>query len=102
MECTYTESVTGFQMIAYLSASREVNKLYVNQTTNRQTSISVTVEENGMYQVAIFPIRRNGGIAGSDVEYTERIMIPAGMLNDSVRYRIIIHIYFIGQEPHKH
>ena len=100
VECTYSESVTGFQMIAYLSASREVNKLYVNQTTNRQTSISVTVEENGMYQVAIFPIKRDGGIAGSAVEYTQRIMIPAGMLNDSVRSRIIICFYLNFSRNH--
>ena len=66
-------------MIAYMSSSRDVNRLYVNQTTNLQTSTSVTVEENGLYQVAIFPIKRDGGIAGSDVEYTQRIMIPAGM-----------------------
>ena len=62
--------VTGFQMIAQLNDSSEVHKLHVNQSMDLQTPVTVEVEESGMYQVAVFAIRKRTGIVGSYVGYT--------------------------------
>ncbi len=66
---------TGFQMIAQLSNSSEVHRLYANKTTDRQTLASVVVEENGLYQVTIFAIREGSGIVDSSVEYSMSLMV---------------------------
>ena len=72
VECAYPRdsAATGFQMIAWLSNSSEVHKLYANKTTNRQTPASVVVEGNGTYQVTVFAIRGERGIVDSNVEYS--------------------------------
>ena len=56
-------------MIAQLTSnSSQVHKLYVEQTTH--TTATVEVEETGVYQVSIFPLREETGILDSNVEYT--------------------------------
>ena len=77
VECTYPSdsTATGFQVIAQLSSFSEVNRLYVNKTTDRQTPVSVLVEENGLYQVTVFAIRGGRGIVGTNVEYMEMVMV---------------------------
>ncbi len=76
VDCSYGDSTaTGFQMIVQLSNSSEVHRLYVNKTTDRQTSESVVVEENGLYQVTVFAIRRTRGIVNSAVEFSERLQV---------------------------
>ena len=69
-ECSPINStlVTGFQMIAQLNDSSEVHKLHISQSTDLQTPVTVEVEEDGMYQVAVFAISK--GIVGSYVGYT--------------------------------
>ena len=45
----------------------------MEETTH--TTATVVVEETGVYQVSIFPLREGTGILGSSVEYTEQIAI---------------------------
>lgn len=49
--------------------------MHVDRAVNRQTSTSVVVEENGLYQVTIFPIEGESGIVNSSVEYVEQLMV---------------------------
>ena len=61
-------------MIAQLTSnSSQVHKLYVEQTTH--TTATVEVEETGVYQVSIFPLREGTGILDSNVEYTRQITV---------------------------
>ena len=48
----------------------------MEETTH--TTATVVVEETGVYQVSIFPLREGTGILGSNVEYTEQITIGPG------------------------
>ena len=48
----------------------------MEQTTH--TTATVEVEETGVYQVSVFPLRERTGILGSSVEYTEQITIGTG------------------------
>ena len=65
-------------MIAQSSNSSEVHKLHVNQSMDLQTPVTVEVEESGVYQVAIFAIRKGTGIVGSYVGYTGHVQAMAG------------------------
>ena len=65
-------------MIAQLSNSSEVHKLYTNKTTDRQAPASVEVEESGTYQVTILAIRGERGILDSTVEYSELLTVSSG------------------------
>lgn len=78
MTCEYTDdsAVIGFQVIVRLSNS---NKLYVNQTSDRQASVSVEVKEDGLYEVAIFPISGDIGIVNSVIEYIEKFTVSGSM-----------------------
>ncbi len=68
-------------MIAQLSNSSEVHRLYANKTTDPQTPASIEVEGGGLYQVTIFPIRKGRGILNSDAEYSANMMVKdAGIL----------------------
>ena len=51
-----------------LSNANEVQKLYVNQSTDPHTPVTVEVEKDGPYQVTIFPIREGRGILDSNAE----------------------------------
>ena len=76
MDCTYPNGslATGFQVIAQqISDSSQVHKLYVEQTTH--TTATVEVEETGVYQVSIFPLREGTGILDSNVEYIEQVTV---------------------------
>ena len=75
---------TGFQMIAWLSNSSEVHKLYANKTTNRQTPASILVEENGTYQVTVFAIRGERGIVDSNAEYSILHLVENSIENSVV------------------
>ncbi len=80
VECAYSSDsiATGFQTIAQLNNSSEVHRLYASKTTDVQTSASVVVEENGLYQVTIFPIRGGSGIVDSRVEFVGHITVNRG------------------------
>ena len=75
VQCTYSDSqATGFQVIVQqISDSSQVHKLYVEQTTH--TTATVEVEETGVYQVSIFPLREGTGILDSNVEFMEQVTI---------------------------
>ena len=63
-------------MIVQLGDPDQVHKLYVNQTRDQQSLVSVEVEENGTYLVSIIPVLERTGIIGSVVEYREEIVLP--------------------------
>ena len=76
VQCTYSPNsqATGFQVIAQqISNSSQVHRLYVEQTTH--TTATVEVEETGVYQVSIFPLREGTGILDSNVEYTQQVSV---------------------------
>ena len=80
-ECTPINSalVTGFQMIAQLSDSSEVHKLHINQSMDLQTPVTIEVEEDVVYQVAIFAIRERTGILNSTyIKYIEHVQVVVG------------------------
>ena len=66
----FTNSMTvGLQIIVQLCTVRNC-KLYVNQSLDLNTPVTVPVERDGEYQVSIFAIREGMGILGSSVQYT--------------------------------
>ena len=56
-------------MIAQLSNASEAQKLYVNQSMDPHTPVTVEVERDGLHQVTIFPIREGRGILDSNAEH---------------------------------
>ena len=62
-------------MIVQLMNISEVHILYVNQTTNRQPTATVIVEEKGTYHVTIFAITGDRGILDSDIEYSVSLSV---------------------------
>ena len=73
--CFYSggSSVTGFQMIVHLNNVDEVHKLHINSTTEHLSPgpVTVRVEKNGTYHVAIFPVMGESGIVNTFVEHSE-------------------------------
>ena len=65
----------GFQVIAQLTNASELQKLYVNQSMDPYTPVTVEVERDGLYQVTIFPMREGRGILDSRVECTEHVLV---------------------------
>lgn len=96
-ECTYPNksTATGFQLLAHICHSNEVNITYINQTHNRHTPATVQVDQSGTYQVSIFAIRGGKGIQDSNVEYIERVMVHVMMdtTQSGVYYRLFMHGY---------
>ena len=82
VECAYPSdsTATGFQVIAQLSNISEVQRLYVNKTTDQQAPVSVLVEEDGMYLVTIFAIREERGIVDSNVEHRVELYVVNGVV----------------------
>ena len=76
-ECTHPNSsfAAGIQVIVQSTNVSEVHKLYVNQSMDLHTPVTVPVERDGEYQVSIFAIREEMGILGSGVGYTEQVMV---------------------------
>ncbi len=74
VKCTYhsNSTATGFQLIVHNKLNA---RILTNQTTDRQTPASVEVEENGLYQVIIFPIRGRSGIVMSNAEFMYQLMV---------------------------
>jgi hypothetical protein len=64
---------TGIQVIAQF---RNAGKVFVNQSTNYRTPVTITLERPGEYQVSIFTIRGEMGILGSSV-HTQQVMVSA-------------------------
>ena len=77
-ECTYPSNslATGFLMLVQQGDPDQVHKLYVNQTRDQQSLVSVEVKENGTYLVSVIPVFEETGIIGSNVEYRDEIVLP--------------------------
>ena len=80
--CSYSggSSVTGFQIIVQLNNVTEVHKLHINSTTKHLSPgpVIVRVEENGTYQVDIFPILSDRGIMNTIMAYSQ-VLSATGM-----------------------
>ena len=91
--CDYSgnnSSVTGFQIIVQLNNADEVHKLYINGTTEHLSpgSVTVQVEENGTYHVAIFPIMGERGIVDTTIVYSQEISVSSKYI---ITYIITLH-----------
>ena len=90
VECTYPidSLAIGFQVIVQqISDSSQVHRLYVEQTTH--TTATVEVEETGVYQVSIFPLREGTGILDSNVEYTQQVAVT---MPERGTYIVHVHV----------
>ena len=63
------------QVIVQSANASEVHKLYVNQSIDLNTPVTVSVERDGEYQVSIFATREGMGILGSYVQYTTKVTV---------------------------
>ena len=70
-ECNYpnSSSAAGIQVIVQSTNVSEVHKLYVNQSMDLHTPVTVPVERDGEYRVSIFAIREGMGILVSNMQY---------------------------------
>ena len=78
--CSYPESsfAAGIQVIVQSTNVSEVHKLYVNQSMDLDTPVTVPVERDGEYQVSIFAIREGMGILGPTGQYYSNfVMVSA-------------------------
>ena len=71
-ECSHSNTA-GIQVIVRSTNVSEVHKLYVNQSMDLDTPVTVSVERDGEYQVSIIAIRV--GILRSGVGYTQQVMV---------------------------
>ena len=62
-------------MIVQSTNVSEVHKLYVNQSMDLHTPVTVPVERDGEYQVSIFAIREGMGILGPTGQYYSNVVI---------------------------
>ena len=73
--CSYSggSSVTGFQMIVQLNNVGEVYKLHINSTTEHLSPgpVTVQVEENRTYHVAILSLMGERGIVNTNIVYSQ-------------------------------
>ena len=70
-ECSHPCSsfVDGIQVIVQSTDVSEVHKLYINQSMDLHTPVTVPVERDGEYRVSIFAIREGMGILVSTMQY---------------------------------
>ena len=77
--CSYFSDSTaiGFQVIVQMEQHAETGVLLINRTTEHLSSGPVTIQleedKNGTYRVAVFPLKREGGIVNATVEYTQEL-----------------------------
>ena len=87
-ECSYPNSsfAAGIQVIVQSANVNEVHKLYVNQSMDLHTPVTVPVERDGEYQVSIFAIREGMGILGSGVEYAQQVMAHPSVIMSTTKH----------------
>lgn len=88
-ECTYSNQskIAGYQLIAQLNNTNRVQKLYTSKAVSPQTSVAISVDDNGIYQITIFAIRRGTGIVDTNVEYLDILTvneIPSKQLQNTI------------------
>jgi hypothetical protein len=78
IDCAYLDSwlSTGFQVIAQLSDADEVHKLHINES-NLETTVTITVEMEGEYEVSIFATEGERGILDSSVAYRIAVSVTS-------------------------
>ena len=95
--CSYSNgfSVTGFLMIVQLINVMDVHKLLINSTTEHLSPgpVTVQVNENEIYHVAIFPIRAGTGIVDTIIAHSQGI--PQGRRNLIIPYEFYYFLYNI-------
>ena len=76
-ECIFRNDTTarGLQVIAQLVDASAVHRLYTNQSAAPLTPVTVLVERDGVYQIAVFAIEIETGILNSFAEFTQRIAV---------------------------
>ena len=67
--------VIGYQVVAILDAPNEVLRLYVSQRMDLNASISLQVEEDGVYWVTIFAITEDRGILNFMTVHSQQVMV---------------------------
>ena len=80
-ECDYDDAafIDGYLVLAQNNDMSKVRKLYINQTTNVSSPVTILVEESGEYKVSVFPIMEETGILFSSVEYISLLDVVAGI-----------------------
>ena len=70
-ECSHPNSsfTDGTQVIVQSTNVSEVHKLYVNQSMDLHTPVTVPVKRDGEYQVSVFATRKGIGILVSTMQY---------------------------------
>ena len=110
--CSYSggSSVTGFQIIVQLNNVDEVHKILINSTTEHLSPgpVTVEVEENGTYHVAIFPIMGERGIVDTTIAYSQVLSVTSEYMCicvysfDSSSIELgILHIYNYFYDFHR-
>jgi hypothetical protein len=67
---------TGLLVLAQFRNASEVQRLYVNQSSDPRSPVTLPLERPGEYQVSIFTIRGEMGILGSSV-HSEQVVVGA-------------------------
>ena len=86
-ECCHPNSsfADGIQVIVQSTNVSEVHKLYVNQSIDLHTPVTVPVERDGKYRVSIFAIREGMGILVSTMQYMMDTISATSTVQDEIR-----------------
>ena len=74
-----------------------VDKLNVAEVTDRLTPVTIHLEDFGVYQITIFPIRRDEGIIDSDIGYMQKVILDGMLIGKCTSYTILSssYIFFV-------
>ena len=73
----------GIQVIVQSTNVSEVHKLYVNQSMDLNTPVTVPVERDGEYQVSIFAIRKEMGIGSPSLQFRDSATVTNDFIQTS-------------------
>ena len=96
--CSYPSNtlVTGFQVIAQLSDSSQIHKLFSSKIMYPQTSTAISVEETGLYQVTIIEIKQKLGIMDSRaLKHVEQVLVMSSVPTVPSKYYTIANTFAI-------
>ena len=74
-KCAYAGESDGFQVVVQPATFDQLGKLYAMQASEGQTSVTVELEQNGVFLVSVIPVLGKTGIVNSSVEYTEVVVV---------------------------
>lgn len=76
MECDFSFTANGFQLIAQPTDLNQQYRHYVSENMDpHTTTATVSVSETGEYQIFVLPIFEELGITESSVVYSETVVI---------------------------